>query len=167
MTQSYTPQHKLTYHPEEDAFVSYQLAPERMDELLSTSVDVRYPFAITFTSFLAGYLDSGATRGRKQIYIATMCLGLFLMREGMHRELKIATTVERVVVDATEGRQVKIANVRGKERLFENFKQVKPSQVPPPAGKSLALRIEDPENPRKMYYEIELGNAVICDQELL
>ena len=96
-----------------------------------------------------------------------MCLGLFLMREGMHRELKIATTVERVVVEAAEGRQVKIANIRGKEALFEGFSQVKQSQVPLPPGKSLSIRIEDPENPKRMYYEIEMGNAVICEQELL
>ena len=65
---------------------------------------MRYPFGITLTSFLAAYLDTGATRGRKQAYIATMCLGLFLLREGMHRELKIARTVERVVIEAEEGR---------------------------------------------------------------
>ena len=73
---------------------------------MATSVDVRYPIGITLTSFLAGYLDTGATRGRKQAYIATMCLGLFLFREGMQRELKIARTVERVVIEAEEGRQI-------------------------------------------------------------
>jgi hypothetical protein len=51
-----------------------------------------------------------------------MCLGLFLFREGMQREFKIARTLERIEVEEEEGKQIKVVNIRGRERIFESIK---------------------------------------------
>ena len=161
---SYKPHHQLVYHPEDSAYVVYELSPERIQELLATSVDVRYPIGITLTSFLAGYLDTGATRGRKQAYIATMCLGLFLFREGMQRELKIARTVERVVIEAEEGRYIQLSNIRGKQRLVEGLKGLSYSSHN--SVERGVLNIQDPDNP-KSWYELETSNALIYEKDLL
>jgi hypothetical protein len=161
---SYKPHHQLVYHPEDSAYVVYELSPERIQELLATSVDVRYPIGITLSSFLAGYLDTGATRGRKQAYIATMCLGLFLFREGMQRELKIARTVERVVIEAEEGRQIQLSNISGKQRLVEGLKGLTCSSNG--SAERGVLNIKDPDNP-KSWYELEKSNALIYEKDLL
>ena len=162
---SYKPQHQLVYHPEDSAFVIYELAPERIQELMATSVDVRYPIGITLTSFLAGYMDSGATRGRKQAYIATMCLGLFLFREGMQRELKIARTVERVVIEAEEGKQIQLSNIKGKQKIIDGLLGLK-KYSSNGIGEKGVLNIQDPDNP-KSWYELETSNAIIFEKDLL
>ncbi len=114
------------------------------------------------TSFLAGYLDRGATRSRKQAYIATMCLGIFLFREGMHRELKIARAVERVVVEAQEGIQVKLVTVKGREHvsLLRDLRRA------PGKSEEGIVKVVDPENV-KAWFELDQRNAVVNEREII
>ena len=116
-----------------------------MEYLQSTSVDVRYPLGITFCSFLSSYLDRDAPRGRKGVYLLTMCLGLVLFREGMQRELKLARTLEKVVIEGQDGAQVKVVNVKGRERLM-GIKHIKRhSGIKEEQG---IISIIDKENPK-------------------
>jgi len=161
---AYKPQH-LIYHPEEEAFVIYQLQPQRTEELLATSVDIRYPFGITFTSFLCGYLDREATAGRKRIYILTMCLGLFLLREGMRRELNLARSIERLVVEAEEGKQLKLVTVRGKQKVL-GFKDIQRWTGDAEKEGQAFIGIKDPENP-KSWFEFDTEHAAVFKKALI
>jgi hypothetical protein len=94
-----------------------------------------------------------------------MCLGLFLFREGMQRELKIARTVERVVIEAEEGRQVQLSNIKGKQWVvdgLQGFKRYSSNG----SGEKGVFNIQDPDNP-KSWYELETSNAIIFEKDLL
>jgi len=82
----------------------------------------------------------------------------------MQRELKIARTVERVVIVAEEGRQIQICNIRGKQRLVDGLKGLTYSSNG--STERGVLNIQDPDNP-KSWYELETSNAIIYEKDLL
>ena len=109
-----------------------------------------------------------------------MCLGLFLFREGMRRELNLVRTIERLVVEAEEGKKLKLVTVRGKQKIY-GFSEIQ-SMTPPSSEVDMAglylrakamvsdrdgvISIKDPENP-KSWYNLDTENAVVYEKALI
>ena len=94
-----------------------------------------------------------------------MCLGLFLFREGMRRELTLARTVERLVVEAEEGRQAKLVTIRGTQKVL-GFSEVQRWNGDIGGQKKGFIAIKDPENP-KSWYEFDMEHAIVCEEGLI
>ena len=88
-------------------------------------------------------------------------MGLFLFREGMRTELTLARTVERLVVEAEEGRQAKLVTIRGKQKVL-GFSELQRWNGDIGGQKKGVIAIKDPENP-KSWYELDTEHAIVCE----